>query len=176
MLCLLVAIRHIEVYHKCTCERTNCAQRDPRAKFLSYVMWSSGQFRALWYRSSFGRGAPVSQSFPGRGYYGTTRMRNKPLFACTHWPQLLSFACNSIRWRCIVNSLGSQSSYSKAGVTWSQQQLYAMQPLGSWGQQSVLITVPYWTLWGCSLPLDTILLRPLLVPAEACVTPVEQAQ
>lgn len=53
------------------------------------VLWSSDQFRVLWYRSSFGRGVPVSQSFPGREYYGTTRMRNKPL--CTLTPT--SFIC-----------------------------------------------------------------------------------
>lgn len=54
-------------------------------------------------------------------------------FAFTHWPQPLSFACNSVSQQRRVNSLGSESSYSIARVIWSQQQLYATRPAGGWG-------------------------------------------
>lgn len=91
-----------------------------------WVLWSSDQFRELWYRSSFGRGPSVSQSFPERGYYGTTRMRNKPLSHLLTDPSyLLLYEAGA--WKEISGKkVFSSSSWSNS----THQQLYATRPPG----------------------------------------------
>lgn len=149
------------------------------------VLWSSDQFRVLWYRSSFGRGVPVSQSFPGREYYGTTRMRNKPL--CTLTPA--SFICLQLNKPAAHSELSGKPVYlfnsqgnmipTTALCNTASGRLGAKHEMGCRVLSLSIVgeLMPYQIFLSpsCfSFLHPGIPGRPLPVPAEVWVTPVHQ--
>lgn len=108
-------------------------QKHTDCSLYTEVLWSSDQFRVLWYRSSFGRGASVSQSFPERDIMAPHAWETNPFHICSP----TQVTCIRLRlseagvWREVS---GKKVSSSSSWSNMSLQQLYATRPPGGCGE------------------------------------------